>query len=181
LAPRLRQVVPHAVMLLGAGLLFWASTRIDVDTGGRIGPAVWPRTIILLLALLCLYEIVKRLLAGTQTSATGVVSTMAMPGEASAEEREVEHPRKLMGGIALVAAYVFGVQWLGFFVATALFLAVFPWVGGMRRPLLSASIAVLGSLALIIVFMRVAYISLPLGAGPFRELSILLLRVLGVT
>jgi len=31
------------------------------------------------------------------------------------------------------------------------------------------------------MFMRVAYISLPLGAGPFRELSLALLRLLGVS
>jgi hypothetical protein len=34
---------------------------------------------------------------------------------------------------------------------------------------------------LAVVFLKVAYISLPLGEGPFRALSLGLLRVLGVT
>ena len=36
-------------------------------------------------------------------------------------------------------------------------------------------------LTLVLVFMRIAYISLPLGAGPFRDLSIALMRAIGVT
>ena len=176
---RARQALPYAVLLVGAALLFWAATRIDVDTGGRIGPAVWPKTIIAIMALLCAYEIVKRLAAGRTASATGLL------GEAVVEEPAgpdpIVKPGMLWAGIALVAAYVVLAPWLGFFIATVLFLGAFPWVGGLRRPLLAAAIATLGSLAVIVIFMRVAYVSLPLGEGPFRALSLALLRALGVT
>jgi hypothetical protein len=91
-----------------------------------------------------------------------------------------EHPRRLWGGGALVVAYGVAVSWLGFFVSTALFLGAFPWVGGLRRPALAAALSVVGSFVLFVVFMRVAYISLPLGEGPFRTLSIALLRLIGV-
>ena len=178
LAARLRQAAPHAVMLVAAGLLWWAASRIDVDTGGRIGPGVWPKAIVGFMALLCLYEIVKRVAFGASNTARGLVEGMEAQPEG---ERAREYPARLAGGIALVVAYVFGVQWLGFFVATALFLAVFPWIAGFRRPGLAAAIGVTGSLLLVVVFMRIAYISLPLGAGPFRAFSIALLRWLGVT
>ena len=65
--------------------------------------------------------------------------------------------------------------------ATAVFLAAFPWFGGMRRPLLTGALGIGGSLALVVVFMRVAYISLPLGEGPFRALSLALLAAIGVS
>jgi hypothetical protein len=172
-----RQALPHAVLLAGAVALYVAASRIDVDTGGRIGPAVWPKTILVIMAILCAYEIVKRLLGGASERAKGLVEGLETPGE----EGRAEHPRRLAGGVALVIAYVFGVQALGFFVATVLFLTLFPLVGGWRRPVLAASMAFAGSFALIVVFMRVAYISLPLGMGPFRELSIALIRLLGVT
>jgi hypothetical protein len=182
---RLKQVLPYAVMLVAAALIYWAATRIEADTGGRIGPAVWPKTIVAIMGLLCIYEIAKRLLARSTFSATGVVAGLnENPAEESASAAAggpSEHPRKLAGGIALVAAYVVAAPWLGFFVSTALFLAIFPWVGGLRRPALSAAIGILGSLALIIVFMRIAYISLPLGEGPFRAVSLALLRALGVS
>jgi hypothetical protein len=186
---RARQVLPYAVMLVAAALLFWAATRIDVDTGGRISPAIWPKTIIVIMALLCIYEIVKRLVAGRTSSATGLLGGLnANPAEGTPSalgegggEGPIERPGMLWGGIALVAAYVFLAPWLGFFISTVLFLAAFPWVGGLRRPLLIAAVAALGSLAVIVIFMRVAYVSLPLGEGPFRAFSLALLRALGVS
>ena len=87
----------------------------------------------------------------------------------------------LAGGIALIAAYVLAVPYTGFFVTTALFLGIFPWIGGLRRPVLSAVMGIGGALALVVIFMRVAYISLPLGEGPFRALSLALMRAIGVT
>lgn len=173
---RLRLVLPHAVMLAAALLLYWAAERIDADTGGRISPAAWPKAVLALMALLCLYEIAKRLVVGAATTAKGLVGDLE-----NARDSGPEHPRRLYGAIGLVIAYVFAVQWLGFFVSTALFLAVFPLVGGLRRPVLTAAIGIVGSLLLVVVFMRVAYISLPLGVGPFRELSIALLRWIGVS
>jgi hypothetical protein len=173
---RLRQVLPHGVMLLAAVFLYWAATLIDVDTGGRIGPAVWPKTIIVIMGLLCAYEVVKRLVS----DAPGEVRALGVPeGEGGGAKGLPEHPRKLFGGIALIAAYVVAVPWLGFFVTTALFLAAFPWVAGLRRPVLTAALGIAGSLALVVVFMRIAYISLPFGEGPFRALSLALLRAIG--
>jgi hypothetical protein len=177
---RLKEVVPHAVMLCAAVALYWAAGRIDVETGGRISPAAWPKAIVAIMALLCLYEIVKRLVASHAGSATGLLGGLQGQGK-DEHEGPPEHPRQLFGGIALIAAYVLAVPWLGFFVTTALFLAAFPWIGGLRRPVVAASVALAGSLALIVIFMRVAYISLPLGAGPFRSFSIALLRALGVS
>jgi hypothetical protein len=177
-AARLRSIVPYAVMLGAAAWLYGVAARIDVDTGGRISPAAWPKAILAILALLCVYEIVRRLVTGREQSTRGLVAGLEAGPEAT---KAAEHPERLWGGIALVAAYVFGVQWLGFFLSTALFLGIFPWVGGVRRPILAATLGLAGALTLVVVFMRVAYISLPLGEGPFRALSIALLRLLGVT
>lgn len=178
MTPKLRQVLPHGVMLVASVLLYWAATRIDVNTAGRISPAAWPKAVIVLMGLLCAYEIVKRLVAKRAVSAMGLVAGLQDDAAASPA---AAHPKMLAGGIALIAAYVVTVPWLGFFVATALFLAIFPWIGGLRRPVLAAVLGIAGSLALVVVFMRVAYISLPLGEGPFRALSLALMRAIGVT
>lgn len=175
---KLRQVLPHGVMLVASVLLYWAATRIDVNTGGRISPAAWPRAIIILMGLLCAYEIVKRLVMKSTFTATGLVEGMQAQVPASPA---TENSRMLAGGIALIAAYVVTVPWLGFFVATALFLAVFPWISGLRRPVLAVVLGIAGSFVLVVVFMRVAYISLPLGDGPFRALSLALMRAIGVS
>jgi hypothetical protein len=175
---KLRRVLPHGVMLAASCWLYWACTRIDVETGGRIGPAVWPRAVIVLMGLLCVYEIVKRLVVRTSFEAKGLLSGSEIPGS------PVQPPfdqRMLFGGIALIAAFATAVPWIGFFLATALFLAIFPWVGGSRRPVAAVLVSLAGTLALAVVFLKIAYVSLPLGEGPFRALSLGLMRVLGVT
>jgi putative tricarboxylic transport membrane protein len=178
---RLRQVLPYGVMLVASVLLYWAATRIDVNTGGRISPAAWPKAIIVFMGLLCAYEIVKRLVVKSEFAAKGLIADLQNPPSPLGEGRgEGQHPRMLFAGIALIAAYVVSVPWLGFFAATALFLAIFPWVSGLRRPVLSAVLGLAGSFVLVVVFMRVAYISLPLGEGPFRALSLALMRAIGV-
>jgi putative tricarboxylic transport membrane protein len=182
---RLRGIIPYGVMLAFSAFLFWATLRIDVDTGGRISPSVWPRAIVVFMGLLCAYEIGKRLLAPASQEAKGLVSGLQQAPDATMAgtpvQAEAEHPGKLYAGIAVVAAYVVAVPWLGFFLTTALFLAVFPWLGGFRNALLTGVLGISGSLALVVVFMRIAYISLPLGEGPFRTLSLALLKLIGVS
>ena len=183
MAGKLRRVIPHGVMLAVSCWLYWASTLIDAPTGGRIGPAVWPKAVIVFMGLLCLYEIVKRLVVRTEFSAKGLLSGSEMPAgaEPALAPSRARGTAMLFGGIALIAAYVVAVPWLGFFLATAIFLAAFPVVGGLRRPVMIASVSLAGTLVLAVVFLKVAYISLPLGEGPFRQLSLALMRLLGVT
>ena len=105
------------------------------------------------------------------------------PATADAEQvvpKAVVDNRKLAAGLVLIAGFVIGVIYLGFFVATALFLALFSWVGGYRRALPVALASVLGAFILLVIFMRVAYVSLPLGVGPFHSLSVLILQLIGV-
>jgi hypothetical protein len=183
--PRLAAVVPHTLMLAVSGLLYFAATRIEVGAlSGRIGPDGWPKFIIGAMAALCVYEIAKRLLVGTSSTATGLTQGLNRPPDDADRElaaREPErHNGKLAAGIGLVSAFVFGVAYVGFFAGTALFLALFSWIGGYRRPVTVAIVALVGALLLLVIFMRVAYVSLPLGVGPFKTLSLALLRLIGV-
>jgi hypothetical protein len=184
---RLKLVLPHGVMLAVSVLLFVLASRIDIDTGGRISPALWPKAVIVLMGLLCAYEIVKRLVASSMESTGGLVDGLDHnPAQAAAaQEAAAAAPkpawRMLASGIGLIAAYVIAVPWTGFILTTTVFLVVFPLVGGFRRPGMAVVIGVAGGLVLAVTFLRIAYISLPLGEGPFRALSLALMRALGVT
>src|SRR5690606_18140741 len=166
---RLRHALPHLAMLLVSGFLYWSAGRIDAYTGGgsRIGPDAWPRAIIVLMGLLCAFEAGRRLLGRGAAPAAGPWRPGG-PQAAEAKPQDRGHRGMLVGGVLLVAAYVVAVPWLGFFLTTAAFLALFPWLGGVRRPLTCLAIGLAGSFVLVVLFMRIAYISLPLGAGPFR-------------
>jgi putative tricarboxylic transport membrane protein len=191
---RMRRLLPHVVMLAISALLYWAALQIDTrgaEGGRRIGPEFWPKLIIVIMGALCVYEIVKRLVVKTTFTAEGLTGALDHnPAEAAPAEpapdasvppgQQRSYPGRLLAGIAAIAGFALAVDWLGFFVATAAFLATFILIGGFRRPLVAAAIGLAGSFVLIVMFMRVAYISLPLGAGPFRELSLALLHLLGV-
>lgn len=184
---KLRLVLPHGVMLAASVLLYVVASRIDVDTGGRISPALWPKAVIVFMGLLCAYEIVKRLWASRLESTRGLIDGLDQnPAQAAAAQQAAALApkpawRMLFAGIGLIAAYVIAVPWTGFILTTTVFLILFPLVGGFRRRGVSAAIGVAGGLVLAITFLRVAYISLPLGEGPFRSLSLALMRALGVT
>ena len=175
----LRLVLPHGLLLVATALLYWAATLIQGSTGpGRIGPDAWPKAIIVCMGLLCAWEIARRLAVRPRGGGPG--ASGAETDDATQAPPAIQ-AGKLAAGVGLVFAYVVAVPWAGFFFATAVFLAAFPWFGGMRRPLLTGALGIGGSLALVVVFMRVAYISLPLGEGPFRALSLALLSAIGVS
>jgi len=180
----LRHVLAHALLLLASIYLYRVAAAITSNAGpGRIGPEFWPKAILVAMGLLCAWEIVKRLVLRSRSEARGLVGALDRPqgAEGAAGAETPFRPGMLAAGIALVFGYVLAVPWLGFFVATAVFLAAFPWCGGLRRPALTATLGVAGSLVLVVMFMRVAYISLPLGEGPFRALSLALLAAIGVS
>ena len=187
---RLRLALPHTVLLLVAGLLYYAASLIDTSGAGatRLAADFWPKSIIAAMALLCIYEIGKRLIMGATRDAAGLIAGLdRAPLEIEGTPAPTETPsiaapdnRKLVAGLLLIAAFVFGVAYVGFFIGTALFLVLVSWVGGFRRAWPVALISVLGAFVLLVIFMRVAYISLPLGVGPFQQLSVTLLRLIGV-
>jgi putative tricarboxylic transport membrane protein len=71
-------------------------------------------------------------------------------------------------------------EYLGFFLATIAYLAAFMYIGRFRRPVVVALTSVIGTVAFVYLFMKVVYVSLPLGAGPFRQFSAWMLAALGV-
>lgn len=178
---KLRLVLPHGLLLVATVFLYWAATNIQANVGaGRLGPDAWPKAIIVFMGLLCAWEMARRLAMRRRDGAAPAVAPGVGAGD-DPQSTPAMHAGKLVAGAGLVFAYVIAVPWLGFFVATVVFLAAFPWFGGMRRPVLTTALGLAGGLALVIVFMRVAYISLPLGEGPFRALSLALLSAIGVS
>jgi cytochrome c oxidase subunit IV len=179
---RLARAAPYALLLAIAAGLYVKAAHIEY-TGpeGRIGPDFWPRAILTLLAAVCVYELAKSLLvAGAQSAGGMLQNLMDAAAGTDAEPRPQPSSTRLALGIGATLGYVLLVDVLGFFVSTAAFLFAFILVGGYRRAGVAAVCALAGSLAMVVVFMKVVYISLPLGAGPFRAVSVGLLALLGV-
>lgn len=178
---RLARAAPYALVLAAAGVLYLFALRIDTSAAaGRIGPDFWPRAILAILALVCLYEIAKSFLAAGERAAGGLLQSYLVESADAGDAPPPPSAPRLLAGIGATIAYVLLVGVLGFFLATAAFISAFIAVGGYRRWGVVAACGLAGSLAMVIVFMKIVYVSLPLGAGPFQALSVALLALLGV-
>ena len=164
-----RSIAPYAVGLaIAAALYIYAGTFDYAPRPGQLGPDVWPRLAILLMGGSCLFEMSRRLIVGNQ-DATGFME--AFDREPDEEEKQPVHPRLLIGGIVLMAIYAVLVPVLGFILGTFLFLAAFMYVGGYR-----AHRSIWGTSAVVtifcgILFLRIAYVSLPRGIPPFDRVT----------
>lgn len=188
---RLKAQLPYVVVLFIAGYLFYLATQFDFNAPrGRIGPDIWPKAILGLAMLTCVYEIVRNLLfGGRREEIHGLLQSIAE--EASVEEvpgddtgpslaQGRSYPHLLIAGMVMTVAYAALVETLGFFICTVLFLAGFTWVGRYRRTRVIVIASLIGALAFAFVFMKIVYVSLPLGVGPFQQVSLALMQIMGV-
>ena len=169
-------MLPYAALASGAAYLYHhAAAFAALGRPGQLGPDFWPKAVLVLPMATCAIEIVRVALAPAKPHGAA-----ARAKEAHEEEESPRFPLLLAGGIGLTILYVPAMQLLGFFLATVAYLAAFMLVGRYRRYGVIATTSVLGSLAFVFVFMKVVYVSLPLGVGPFESVSTALMALLGI-
>ena len=185
MAVRMHKILPYAIVLAIVSYLYFLAAKIDfVAPGGRIGPDFWPKVILALTMMTCVYEIVKNLFFGkADRDLEGVLASVLKdaPMElpiAAAEEKT--YPHLLWIGIAMTVAYAVLIEKVGFFLCTFIYLAAFMWIGRYRRPGVILVTSLIGSLAFMFMFMKIVYVSLPLGVDPFSQVSFLLMRLMGI-
>jgi len=165
----LRSIGPYVVGLaIAAALYIYAGTFEYTPRAGELGPEVWPRLAILLMGASCLWELTRRLFVANK-DATGFLE--AFDREAEVEDTAPVYPRLVVGGIVLMGVYAVIVPVLGFILGTFLFLAAFMYVGGYRAHVVvwGASLGV--TILCGILFLRIAYVSLPRGIEPFDRVT----------
>jgi putative tricarboxylic transport membrane protein len=169
-------LLPAAIaagVLIGAlvlpGYILRPGTR-PVPQG--LGPDAWPLGLIGMLAVLAVVWTAREIWA---VSGTGRRSLLT---EAQ-EEEGYSHARAVMG-LVLIVAYGALIPVTGFALTTAVFIALWCRFGGIVSPLAIAGVSLLGTAGLLWVFMGLALMPLSRGIGLFDELSVALLRLLGI-
>jgi hypothetical protein len=164
----LRAILPYVLGLALAVALYVHAGQIDyTPRAGELGPAVWPRMAIVLMGVCCAFEIARKL-AGSRVEARGITEIF---DRESGTDGEKKYPLLLVGGIVLVSAYAVVVPILGFILSTFIFLAAFMYLGRYRdhRVVWATSAVVTGLCG--VLFLRVAYVSLPRGMAPFDRIT----------
>jgi len=183
LALRLRRVVPYAIILAAANWLVLLAGKFDYDkSAGSLGPDAWPRLILWLTIGLCVLQIARLALFD------GPDESVPIGLEAPGSEDDIP-PAEAMGtnymqagaALASIALYLLALPYAGFFLATLVFLTVFIAIAGYRRPLVILPVAAVLAAGFMFLFMRVIYVSLPIGIEPFSRISLLMMKLLGVS
>lgn len=162
-----RVAAPLLGLLLAVGLFLQTGPLDAVAAPGQLGPGFWPRLVLAGLGLACLIKLVQ-----AWRSAGGHVSS------------EAEAPAPARGRLALAMACILGyvavTPAVGFPLATALFVVAFMAIGGARSGAGIAATAAGGTVALLYLFVKLVYLPLPKGEGPFEALTLALYRALRI-
>lgn len=192
LAFRLGRAAPFLmVTAIGVYLLHVANQFDFAARPDRAGPDLWPKIVLGLMLLASVWGALQALLTSTDgeemsllvraaTRAVGKEDEARQDLDAETMPTDQRQPWRAVAAIAAMLAFVGGISFLGFTVTTAVLMFAIMLLAGYKRPVIAAVIAVVGALSFFFVFQRVAYISLPLGVGVFKDLSAALMAVIGV-
>jgi hypothetical protein len=168
----LRRVAPYIAVLAAAILLYAIAERMTyIGKAGQIGPDFWPKAVLLLAIAAAVYQIVC-IAAACWREQPAFREPAAKPDR--------PYTGRLLLGVGMTVAYVALLNVIGFIFCTLLYLAGFMYIGRYRRHLLIAVNSLVGTLALVLTFMKLVYISLPMGRGPFASFNYALLDLLGI-
>jgi putative tricarboxylic transport membrane protein len=175
---RLARALPYVVVGIAAAYLYYAALNFSFHhRPGTLGPNAWPMGIALLMLLVCIFKAAEALLRKRVPLTPYEQISAAEPPDSAPPER---HPWMLVLGMVATVLYVALVTPVGFFVCTVAYLAVFLWIGGYRRTGAVAAISVVGALVLTFVFMKLVYVSLPIGRPPFSAVMLGLMQLMGI-
>ena len=138
-----------------------------------LGPTAWPRFMLTLIAALSVVWIIQELIAWR----TGLRSP-APSGSGEAPDNSAYRQAAL--GMVLVVGYGWLLPLVGFSLATASFIVAICLLGGLRRALVIGPVSLVGTAALLWVFVGLALMPLDRGQGIFGRFSLAVLRGLGI-
>lgn len=167
--PTLVPLVLLALALFLPGQMFQSDQRPS-DVG--LGPAFWPDAMLWGLGLFSGLWIARDIWA---VQRAGRRPTLSLPRE----DGRYDYGRAL-AGLVMIVAYGWLLPVVGFAVSTAAFIAIWCLFGGLRKLLVVVPVTLIGTLALLWLFMGLALMPLPRGSGAFDTFSIWLLRATGI-
>lgn len=179
---KVKKIAPYVIISLAALYLYsLANTFEYVARAGNLGPDFWPKAILVLTMVICLYEIVKNVFSSPINVDGEEAKAETGAGDNSdAKETKRSYTALLLIGIVMTMAYVFFVEILGFLLCTFLYLVLFMYLGRYRRVLVILANSFIGTLLTAIIFMKVVYVSLPHGKGPFAAIELFVLNLMGI-
>ena len=172
----LRASLPEIVALI-ACIVLWARTFDLRGTDEGPGPAFYPRVLIALLALVMLLRIAGQARAAHRRGGDVTVADVRPPSE---EDVGAIPVRRIAQIVAIAVCFVIATVYLGWLLATFLFVPAFCWACGRRNLFLTVPLGAALAIGSAYLFIKLVYIALPTGTGVFDELSVQVFLALGI-
>lgn len=168
-------VVPPLAFAAGSGVL----TRFITDrpkeaaemARGIAGPTTWPTFMLYGVMFFALAWAIQRLTEVMRQREGGIAFPVPETKPVGVH---------IWMGIVLVLAYGFSLPILGFTLATVIYITFWLWLGGIRSWISIPLTAVLGTTALLYLFVKLALMPLDRGVGVIGEMTIALYRLLHI-
>jgi len=150
-----------------ASFAFYLTLEFDRPTSTfKFGAAFWPQIVIAILAIAGCLLLASLFVRGNEREESDAETALFDEGGA------VDRMTPLtLAMFVLPLLWVYGMHRMGFLLVTPFFLLAFTWLMGVRRPsvLFGFSIGFYG--ALVLVFYKLIFTPLPMGAGMFNALN----------
>jgi putative tricarboxylic transport membrane protein len=171
------RVLPYAMVFCVAAFLLYRAENFEFTAAAdQVGPDSWPKLVLYMIMATAAFEGIRRLLAARKNRS----ALAAAPIVESPFEREPTDMRVVFTCVAASLVYLALFEIVGFFLGTLVFVLALTWIGGFRRFWTALVISIVTTLFFMVVFLRVIFVALPIGIGPFEWLSTSLMRLLGV-
>lgn len=152
-------VISLIILFTSIYLYFAAGSIKQAGAITAFGAGFWPKTILVLLIILSLYQ--------------SVLSIIKFKQNKSHQGSVLAGKKEMVRTVFIVAGYILTIPFIGFILSSLLFAPIFLLNLGIRKvaSLIGTPIALTGFLYLL--FIKVMYIPLPRGVGIFRLFSLI--------
>jgi hypothetical protein len=177
ISKKIKRVFPYVAIFFVCIYFYSLTEKFQfIAKAGNIGPDFWPKMLLGLTIAVCLFEIIKTFFF-LKTEDKDLAEAKVQP-EAGMETTRT-YPVLLLIGVLLTVLYIYLVTILGFPLCTFLYFALFMYIGRYRKKWAILANSVIGTVVLVFIFMKIVYVSLPLGQEPFSSVTFFLLRIMG--
>lgn len=159
---KITEVVVFATMTIASIALWFTADALPVSKRyAQVDSDLWPKLVLGALAICCTIQLAKKLVE-MRAPSSGAFLAGYMP---------IAYYLRLGLTAALIVAYFISLQYIGFLLATVLFLWAGAWIMPYRNTAVKLAFAPAFTLLLTAFFSYGLELSLPRGAGIFYDLS----------
>ena len=155
------EIIISAVVFFGSLYLYFESMKFEgLDVYGKLGPAYWPKFL-----LICLMTL--SFLVAVDSFRERKKGNSEKAGTSKADSGKV----RFLFGIGFIVFYLILIQIFGFIILTPIFMIAFMYLLGERKKIWIFGVSIGITIVIVFAFTKAMYVPLPRGKWIFLDFS----------